>query len=175
MSHSLHPHTSMGYQRPSPRAGAQQRDRDRQLLEDAVSLYLSSAQPSFRHRGAAALPAAPYYEDLDFPLEYGEDYTLQEQPSSAQRNNKKVPQDYSSLAGLDGEYRFKCCAPKDDVIVNNSLLKSACFPICFSFEWITIMCIVIMCTIYLYLESQYNKIHFLELLVQVTPRSCFKS
>lgn len=116
MTHSLHPHTSMGYQRPPSRAGAQQRDRDRQLLEEAVSLYLSSSQPSFRHRGAAALPAAPYYEDLDFPLEYGEDYTLQEQPSSAQHNNKKVPQDYSSLSGLDGEYPFlgcfKCCALK---------------------------------------------------------------
>uniref|UniRef100_A0A8C2IBM3 Protein tyrosine phosphatase receptor type Na n=1 Tax=Cyprinus carpio TaxID=7962 RepID=A0A8C2IBM3_CYPCA len=106
MTHSLQPHSSMGYQRAPSRAGAQQRNRDRQLLEDAVSLYLSSSQPSFRHRGAAALPAAPYYEDLDFPLEYGEDYTLQEQPSSVQRNNKKVPQDYSSLSGLDGEYPF---------------------------------------------------------------------
>lgn len=106
MTHSLHPHSSMGYQRPPFRTGSQQKDRDRQLLEDAVSLYLSSAQPSFRHRGAAALPAAPYYEDLDFPLEYGEDYTLQEQPSSTQRTNKKLPQDYSSLAGLDGEYLF---------------------------------------------------------------------
>uniref|UniRef100_A0A8C2IBK4 Protein tyrosine phosphatase receptor type Na n=1 Tax=Cyprinus carpio TaxID=7962 RepID=A0A8C2IBK4_CYPCA len=103
MTHSLQPHSSMGYQRAPSRAGAQQRNRDRQLLEDAVSLYLSSSQPSFRHRGAAALPAAPYYEDLDFPLEYGEDYTLQEQPSSVQRNNKKVPQDYSSLSGLDDE------------------------------------------------------------------------
>ncbi|ROJ66285.1 Receptor-type tyrosine-protein phosphatase-like N [Anabarilius grahami] len=103
MTHSLHPHSSMGYQRPPSRTGSQQKDRDRQLLEDAVSLYLSSAQPSFRHRGAAALPAAPYYEDLDFPLEYGEDYTLQEQPSSTQRTNKKLPQDYSSLAGLDDD------------------------------------------------------------------------
>uniref|UniRef100_A0A8C1ULY7 Protein tyrosine phosphatase receptor type Na n=1 Tax=Cyprinus carpio TaxID=7962 RepID=A0A8C1ULY7_CYPCA len=107
MTHSLQPHSSMGYQRAPSRAGAQQRNRDRQLLEDAVSLYLSSSQPSFRHRGAAALPAAPYYEDLDFPLEYGEDYTLQEQPSSVQRNNKKVPQDYSSLSGLDGQKKKK--------------------------------------------------------------------
>lgn len=106
MTHSLHPHTGVGgYQRPSSRDGSQQRDRDRQLLEDAVSLYLSSSQPSFRHRGAAALPAASYYEDLDFPLDYGEDYTLQEQPSSSQHTNKKVPQDYSSLAGLDGEFQ----------------------------------------------------------------------
>ncbi|KAI4873063.1 hypothetical protein NFI96_025489 [Prochilodus magdalenae] len=104
ITHSLHPHAGEGYQRPSSRSGSQQqRDRERQLLEDAVSFYLSSAQPSFRHRGAAGLPAAPFYEDLDFPLDYGEDYTLQERPSSRQRNNKKVPQDYSSLSGLDDE------------------------------------------------------------------------
>ncbi|KAK3568997.1 hypothetical protein QTP86_021601 [Hemibagrus guttatus] len=104
MSHSLHPHAGAGYQRPSARSGSQQqRDRNRQLLEEALSLYLSSAQPSFHHRGAAGLPAAPYYEDLDFPLDYGEDYTLPERPSSRQRTNKKVLQDYSSLAGLDDD------------------------------------------------------------------------
>ncbi|KAL7865486.1 hypothetical protein SRHO_G00107330 [Serrasalmus rhombeus] len=104
IKHSLHPHAGVGYQRPSSRSGSQQqRDREQQLLEDAVSLYLSSAQPSFRHRGAAGLPAALYYEDLDFPLDYEEDYTLQERPSSRQRTNKKVPQDYSSLSGLDDE------------------------------------------------------------------------
>ncbi|XP_052005066.1 receptor-type tyrosine-protein phosphatase-like N [Xyrauchen texanus] len=101
MTHSLHPHTSVGYQQPSSRTGSQQRDRDRQLLEDAVSRYLSSAQPSFRHRGAAALTAAPYYEDLDFPLDYGEEYTLKGQPGTPQHTNKKVPQDYSSFAELD--------------------------------------------------------------------------
>ncbi|XP_062861430.1 protein tyrosine phosphatase receptor type Na isoform X2 [Trichomycterus rosablanca] len=105
MTHSLHPHASAGYQRPSSRSGSQQhqRDRDRQLLEDAVSLYLSSSQPSFHHRGAAGLPAAPYYEDLDFPLDYGEDYTLHERPSSRQRTNKKLLQDYGSLSGLDDD------------------------------------------------------------------------
>uniref|UniRef100_A0A8C8JVV2 Protein tyrosine phosphatase receptor type Na n=1 Tax=Oncorhynchus tshawytscha TaxID=74940 RepID=A0A8C8JVV2_ONCTS len=77
---------------------AKQRERDRQLLQDVISLYLSSspAQPSFRHRGAAALPASPYYEDLELPLDYVEDYSLTEQDMK-----KKVPQDYSSLAGLD--------------------------------------------------------------------------
>ncbi|KAG7330993.1 hypothetical protein KOW79_004962 [Hemibagrus wyckioides] len=105
MSHSLHPHAGAGYQRPSSRSGSQQhqRDRERQLLEEALSLYLSSAQPSFHHRGAAGLPAAPYYEDLDFPLDYGEDYTLPERPSSRQRTNKKVLPDYSSLSGLDDD------------------------------------------------------------------------
>ncbi|XP_070979084.1 protein tyrosine phosphatase receptor type Na isoform X1 [Oncorhynchus clarkii lewisi] len=94
---------------------AKQRERDRQLLQDVISLYLSSspAQPSFRHRGAAALPASPYYEDLELPLDYVEDYSLTEQDTARQQQQqkkirlqlqqqkKKVPQDYSSLAGLD--------------------------------------------------------------------------
>uniref|UniRef100_A0A4W5LV21 Protein tyrosine phosphatase receptor type Na n=1 Tax=Hucho hucho TaxID=62062 RepID=A0A4W5LV21_9TELE len=84
--------------RPSSRSQqAKQRERDRQLLQDVISLYLSSspAQPSFRHREAAALPVSPYYEDLELPLDYVEDYSLTEQ------DTKKVPQDHSSLAGLD--------------------------------------------------------------------------
>ncbi|XP_064833047.1 protein tyrosine phosphatase receptor type Na [Oncorhynchus masou masou] len=104
---------------------AKQRERDRQLLQDVISLYLSSspAQPSFRHRGAAALPASPYYEDLELPLDYVEDYgltgpdtarqqqqqkkiqlQLQQQKKiqlQLQQQKKKVPQDYSSLAALD--------------------------------------------------------------------------
>ncbi|XP_052379110.1 protein tyrosine phosphatase receptor type Na isoform X1 [Oncorhynchus keta] len=96
---------------------AKQRERDRQLLQDVISLYLSSspAQPSFRHRGAAALPASPYYEDLELPLDYVEDYSLTGQDTARQQqqqqqkkirlelqqHKKKVPQDYSSLAGLD--------------------------------------------------------------------------
>ncbi|XP_029557904.1 receptor-type tyrosine-protein phosphatase-like N isoform X1 [Salmo trutta] len=101
--------------RPSSRSQqAKQRERDRQLLQDVISLYLSSspAQPSFRHRGAAALPAPPYYEDLELPLDYVEDYSLTEQDTARQQQQqkkiqlqqqqqKKVPQDYSSLAGLN--------------------------------------------------------------------------
>lgn len=54
--------TGMGgaYARPSSRAQANQRERerDRQLLQEALSLYLASAQPSYRHRGAAAMTPA---------------------------------------------------------------------------------------------------------------------
>lgn len=48
------------YARPSSRAQANQREweRDRQLLQEALSLYLASAQPSHRHRGAAAMTPA---------------------------------------------------------------------------------------------------------------------
>ncbi|KAK6315480.1 hypothetical protein J4Q44_G00150090 [Coregonus suidteri] len=110
--------------RPSSRSQqAKQRERDRQLLQDVISLYLSSspAQPLFRHRGAADLPASPYYEDLELPVDYVEDYSLTEQATARarqqlqqqkmqlqqqkmqlqQQQQKKVPQDYSSLAGLD--------------------------------------------------------------------------
>lgn len=48
------------YARPSSRAQANQRERerDRQLLQEALSFYLASAQPSYRHRGAAAMTPA---------------------------------------------------------------------------------------------------------------------
>eukprot|EP00064_Thunnus_orientalis_P001569 superscaffoldBa00000108_g1572 len=49
-----------GYARPSSRSQANQRERerDRQLLQEALSLYLASAQPSYRHRGAASMASA---------------------------------------------------------------------------------------------------------------------
>uniref|UniRef100_A0A3B5LS84 Protein tyrosine phosphatase receptor type Na n=1 Tax=Xiphophorus couchianus TaxID=32473 RepID=A0A3B5LS84_9TELE len=48
-----------GYARPSSRSQGSQREqeRDRQLLQEVLSLYLASAQPSYRHRGSA--PIAP--------------------------------------------------------------------------------------------------------------------
>ncbi|XP_068558925.1 protein tyrosine phosphatase receptor type Na [Cebidichthys violaceus] len=98
-----------GYARPSSRSQANQReqDRDRQLLQEALSLYLASAQPSYRHRGAASMPRAglPYYEDLELeiPVDYVEDYTLEERLGTAGRQptqqNKKVPQQISTLSG----------------------------------------------------------------------------
>ena len=51
-----------GYVRPSSRSQANQRERererDRQLLQEALSLYLASAQPSYRHRGPASMAPA---------------------------------------------------------------------------------------------------------------------
>uniref|UniRef100_A0A3B4URN9 Protein tyrosine phosphatase receptor type Na n=1 Tax=Seriola dumerili TaxID=41447 RepID=A0A3B4URN9_SERDU len=97
------------YARPSSRSQASQRERerDRQLLQEALSLYLASAQPSYRHRGAASMAPAglPYYDDLelDIPMDYVEGYTLEERLGTAGRQqmlqNKKVPQDYSTLSG----------------------------------------------------------------------------
>lgn len=47
------------YARPSSRAQANQREQDReaQLLQKALSLYLASPQPSYRRQGGAAAMA----------------------------------------------------------------------------------------------------------------------
>ncbi|XP_045563407.1 receptor-type tyrosine-protein phosphatase-like N [Salmo salar] len=95
--------------RPSSRyQQAKQRERDRQLLQDVISLYLSSspALPSFRHRGVSALPAPTYYEQPELSLDYVEDYSLTElamaRDRQHQQQQQQLPQqDYSSLAGLD--------------------------------------------------------------------------
>ncbi|XP_056903123.1 protein tyrosine phosphatase receptor type Na isoform X1 [Takifugu flavidus] len=119
------------YARPSSRTQANQREleRDRQLLQEVLSLYLASSQPSYGHRGAAVMAPAglPYYEDfeLEMPVDYAEDYTLpeglsaggrqhqqhqqhqqqqQQQQQQQKLQNKKVSQDLSSLPvnGNDG-------------------------------------------------------------------------
>ncbi|XP_064185487.1 receptor-type tyrosine-protein phosphatase-like N isoform X1 [Anguilla rostrata] len=79
---------------------AHARDQDRQLLQDLLSLYLSSAQPSSRHR-VAAVSASPFYEELDFPLDYAEDYVSQEEEIGGRRQHKKAPQNYRAMMGLD--------------------------------------------------------------------------
>ncbi|KAM9343493.1 protein tyrosine phosphatase receptor type Na [Pholidichthys leucotaenia] len=94
------------YARPSSRSQANQRERerDRQLLQEPLSLYLASGQPSYRHRGAAPIPhtGLPYYE-LDIPMDYVVDYTLEDRLGTAGRKpasqDKKLPQDYNALSG----------------------------------------------------------------------------
>ena len=92
--------------------GTRPRDRDRQMLQDLVSLYLSSpAQPASRHRGAASLSASPFYQELDFPLDYTEDYISQEVEISKQQQKqepKKPQKDYGSLSGFSGESVCPC-------------------------------------------------------------------
>ncbi|XP_040057336.2 protein tyrosine phosphatase receptor type Na [Gasterosteus aculeatus] len=98
-----------GYVRPSSRSQANQRDqeRDRQLLQEALSQYLASAQPAYRQRGGSPMSRAglPYYEDLELaiPVDYVEDYTLEERLGTAGRQqtqqNKKVPPRISTVSG----------------------------------------------------------------------------
>uniref|UniRef100_A0A8C5HTJ2 Receptor-type tyrosine-protein phosphatase-like N n=1 Tax=Gouania willdenowi TaxID=441366 RepID=A0A8C5HTJ2_GOUWI len=96
-------------------ANQRERERERQLLQEALSLYLASSQPSYRHRGAASMPAAglPYYEDLEMeiPVDYVEDYILEEKLGTAAKQqtpqNKKVVQDFRAPSGNDGKKKTK--------------------------------------------------------------------
>uniref|UniRef100_A0A8C9TWJ7 Protein tyrosine phosphatase receptor type N n=1 Tax=Scleropages formosus TaxID=113540 RepID=A0A8C9TWJ7_SCLFO len=95
-----------GYPGSSSRSGAgvsRPADRDRQLLQNLLSLYLSPSQPSSRHEVATAVSASPFYGDLDFPLDYTEDLIVQEEQLSSERQHKKAPQHYSAISGLDGD------------------------------------------------------------------------
>uniref|UniRef100_A0A3Q4HTL1 Protein tyrosine phosphatase receptor type Nb n=1 Tax=Neolamprologus brichardi TaxID=32507 RepID=A0A3Q4HTL1_NEOBR len=85
-------------------------DRDRQLLQDLVSFYLTSPSSSSssssspvqslpRHRGAVAAAA------LDFPLDYGEDYVSQ--VAQQEPAEKKAQDEYDALSELDGEREKK--------------------------------------------------------------------
>ncbi|KAL7369747.1 hypothetical protein ABVT39_007540 [Epinephelus coioides] len=103
-------------------------ERDRQLLQDLVSFYLtspssssSSSSPSSpvqslsRHRGAAAAgfpssssssSSSSFFPELDFPLDYGEDYVsqvaqLSKQQQQQQQAEKKAQEEYDALSGLD--------------------------------------------------------------------------
>lgn len=98
-------------------------DRDRQLLQDLVSFYLTSpSSPSSsssspvqslpRHRGAVAAAAglpsslsssssSTFFPELDFPLDYGEDYVSQ--VAQQEPAEKKAQDEYDALSELDGE------------------------------------------------------------------------
>lgn len=113
----LHPSSYRSRSRGSPL------DRDRQLLQDLVSFYLTSPSSSSssssspvqslpRHRGAVAAAAglpsslsssssSSFFPELDFPLDYGEDYVSQ----VAQQDpaEKKAQDEYDALSELDGE------------------------------------------------------------------------
>ncbi|MFT7818046.1 receptor-type tyrosine-protein phosphatase-like N [Arapaima gigas] len=101
---SLNSLSEDGYTRSSSRSGAgvsRPVDRNRQLLQDLLSIYLSSAQPSSHHQVATAVSATPFYGELDFPLDYTEDITVQDQELGSQQQHKKTPPHYSTLSGLD--------------------------------------------------------------------------
>ncbi|XP_041834315.1 receptor-type tyrosine-protein phosphatase-like N isoform X2 [Melanotaenia boesemani] len=106
---------------PHSRSPGNSLDRDRKLLQDLVSLLLTSPSSSSsssstsqsRLRGAAAtgLPSSlassssSFFPELDFPLDYGEDYIsqvtqLREQPQQEQAE-KKAQKEYDVLSGLD--------------------------------------------------------------------------
>ncbi|XP_051938052.1 protein tyrosine phosphatase receptor type Na isoform X1 [Hippocampus zosterae] len=96
------------YARPGTwsQANQKERERDRQLLQQALSVYLASAPSSYRHRGPSSLASAglPYYDDfqMELPLDYAEDYTLEERLGSTNRQpplQNKVSQVYNTQSG----------------------------------------------------------------------------
>ncbi|XP_075950889.1 receptor-type tyrosine-protein phosphatase-like N isoform X2 [Anarhichas minor] len=103
-------------------------DRDRQLLQDLVSFYLTSPSSSSssssspvqslsHHRGAvpaaAGFPSSlssssssssSFFPELDFPLDYSEDYVSQVAQLSKQQQQqqeRKEQEEYDALSGLD--------------------------------------------------------------------------
>ncbi|XP_013877238.1 receptor-type tyrosine-protein phosphatase-like N [Austrofundulus limnaeus] len=98
---------------PHSRSQGNSVDRDQQLLQNLVSLYLaapssssSSSQSLPRHRGAVSsgLPSSSsLFPELDFPLDYGEDYISQVSQLRKQlpREQKKKKPEYDFLSGLD--------------------------------------------------------------------------
>ncbi|XP_028837512.1 receptor-type tyrosine-protein phosphatase-like N isoform X2 [Denticeps clupeoides] len=80
-------------------------DRGRlQALQELVSPFLSSsAQTASRHRVAAPLSSSPFFPEMDFPLDYTDNYISQDLEVNNQPLDKKTPQDYGPLGKLDGE------------------------------------------------------------------------
>lgn len=103
------------------RSGGNSRDRDKQLLQDLVSFYLSAPSSSSsssssspvqtlsRNRGGAGFPSSSssnsFFPNLDFPLDYGEDYISQmtQLREQQQAEKNKMQEEYETLSGLDGE------------------------------------------------------------------------
>ncbi|XP_061687909.1 receptor-type tyrosine-protein phosphatase-like N isoform X2 [Syngnathoides biaculeatus] len=102
--------TFLRFSAPRSRSRGKALDRDKQLLQNLVSNYLaspssslsSSVQAAPRHRGAPAVsfPLASSFTELEFPLDYDQDYVSHVQHLSNQPEIKVVPK-YDALAGLD--------------------------------------------------------------------------
>lgn len=103
------------------RSGANSRDRDRQLLQDLVSFYLSAPSSSSssspvqtvsHHRGGTGFPSSSssssssFLPNLDFPLDYGEGYFSQVTQLRKQQKQAEK-KEYETLSGLDGERRIR--------------------------------------------------------------------
>ncbi|XP_017336981.1 receptor-type tyrosine-protein phosphatase-like N isoform X3 [Ictalurus punctatus] len=94
---NMYPSSSSRVTRPRPNA----LDKDAQLLQDMMSLLLSSpAQPTTRHRVATPLSSSPFFQELDFPLDYSKDYISQNIGASSQDQKKKSSKEYKP----DDEY-----------------------------------------------------------------------
>lgn len=123
--------TSPFFRYSSPRTGSRGKalERDKQLLQNLVSYYLtfpsssssssSSVQPASRYRGAPAesFGLASSFPELDFPRDYDPNYVSQIERLSKQPLSNVMPK-YDALAGLDGE---KC--PMDSSFCPNNVMR----------------------------------------------------
>ncbi|TSK62561.1 Receptor-type tyrosine-protein phosphatase-like N [Bagarius yarrelli] len=88
---NMYPSSSSRVARPRPNA----LDKDSQLLQDLMSLILSSpAQPTTGHRVATPISTSPYFQELDFPLEYSKDYVSNGNRASNQGQKKKPSKEF---------------------------------------------------------------------------------
>uniref|UniRef100_A0AAY5EW60 Protein tyrosine phosphatase receptor type Nb n=1 Tax=Electrophorus electricus TaxID=8005 RepID=A0AAY5EW60_ELEEL len=82
-------------------------NKDTQLLQDLVSVLLSSpAQPTSHHQVATPLSTPPFFQGLNFPLDYSKGYISQVMKVSSQQHKKKTPKEHGKIAGLDGECKL---------------------------------------------------------------------
>lgn len=110
---SLHDDPTFPFLGAAPRSRSRGHavDRDRQLLQNLVSYYLpSSSSSSSQHRGAVASSlsssSSSIFPEVDFPLDYGEDYVYQvAQLSKQQQAERKTGSD--AVAAPDGETQHK--------------------------------------------------------------------
>ncbi|CAL8291219.1 unnamed protein product [Lota lota] len=92
----------------SPGGGTLPVDRDRQILQDLLSLFLSSSSsssssPSVRG-GVGLLPASSLLQELDFPLDYVSQHAAPSKPKQEEEQRGAAQQkDYDSLAGMMDE------------------------------------------------------------------------
>ncbi|XP_077370059.1 receptor-type tyrosine-protein phosphatase-like N isoform X2 [Festucalex cinctus] len=102
------------YSPPRSRSRGKALDRDKQLLQNLVSNYLTSpsssssfssspVQAASRHRGAPAqsLGLASSFPERNFLSDYNQDYVSQIEHLSEQPQSIKVAPKYDALAGLD--------------------------------------------------------------------------
>ncbi|KAK3575159.1 hypothetical protein QTP86_020933, partial [Hemibagrus guttatus] len=88
---NMYPSSSSRVTRPRPNA----LDKDTQLLQDLMSLLLSSpAQPTTGHRVATPLSTSPFFQELEFPMEYSKNYVSQGMGASSQEQKKKSSKQY---------------------------------------------------------------------------------
>lgn len=139
---------------PRSRTRGNPLDRDQQLVQDLVSFYLRDLPPASsyssspvqslsQHRGPVAAPSSSsssssFFPELDFPLDYGENYISQVAQLGKQAA-KKAQKEYDALSGLDGERRV-CLSLSRHILyffgVNEINVVPLCVSVFVSFDFL---------------------------------------